>query len=67
MEITTDLIHASDAGADPDSLVECGRYFFYKADGASIDKGKYLAVLVKEGGEWKYEYDMFSSNGPMDA
>ena len=28
---------------------------------------RYLAILQQEDGEWKYLYDMFSSNGPLTA
>jgi len=67
VELTTDDLHASDSSPHPDSIYECARYTFFAADGSTIDKGKYLAILTQEDGAWKYAYDMFSSNGPLTS
>ena len=64
VSLTTDEIFASDPSNDPDSCYEVARYQFLDAHGAVIDNGKYLAVLTKENGQWRYHLDMFSSNGP---
>ena len=65
VELTTDEIYASDPSPNPDSCYECARYTFFGSEGSVIDKGKYLAVLQQERGQWRYAYDMFSSNGPI--
>jgi len=65
VQLSTDELFASDATAKPDSCVERGKYEFFDGNGKAVDVGKYVVVLVEEGGQWKYYLDMFSSNGPM--
>ncbi len=41
-----------------------GKYTLTAADGAEADRGKFMEVWRKVGGEWKMTYDMFSSDLP---
>jgi len=47
------------------NVVEEGNYFMGDAKGNSIDKGKYLCVWRKVGGEWKIYSDIFNSDIPL--
>lgn len=55
-----DEAHVSESG---DMGYVIGRYQMTQPDG-SEDRGKYLVVWVKQGGEWRIAADMFSSNEP---
>ena len=50
-----------------DNLIEEGNYSMGDDKGNSIDKGKYLCVWRKIGGEWKIYADIFNSDIPLPA
>jgi ketosteroid isomerase-like protein len=44
------------------SAVEIGSYTRRAADGSTFDRGKYMVVWKRAGGEWKLHRDMFSTS-----
>jgi ketosteroid isomerase-like protein len=44
------------------TAIEVGSYTLSGADGAALDKGKYLVVWKKEGKEWKLFRDIFNTS-----
>jgi hypothetical protein len=51
---------ASDARASPSSCSELGHYVFRDRAGTVMEQGRYLAVLQREQGEWKYAQQLMS-------
>ena len=49
------------------TAIEVGAYTLSAADGAVLDKGKYLVVWKKDAGQWKLHHDIFNSNGSASA
>ena len=45
-------------------LSEEGTYDLFSKDGKEIDKGKYIVLWKKEGGNWKFFRDIFNSDIP---
>ena len=45
-----------------DTAVEVGSYTRVCADGSTFDRGKYMVVWKRVGGEWKMHRDMFSTS-----
>ena len=45
-----------------DTAVEVGSYTRLRADGSTFDRGKYMVVWKRSGGEWKFHRDMFSTS-----
>jgi uncharacterized protein (TIGR02246 family) len=48
-----------------DSAVEAGTYTLYGKDGATLDRGKYLVLWKRVGGEWRLHRDCWNSNEPV--
>ena len=42
-----------------------GTFEIMKADGTTIDKGKWMSVSKKSGGAWKIQCDIWNSDMPM--
>jgi ketosteroid isomerase-like protein len=49
------------------TAVEVGSYTLSAADGAVLDKGKYIVVWKKDAGQWKLHQDIFNSDGAPAA
>jgi len=64
--LTPDEAWACDPTPDPHMCMERAAWAFKDKDGNTMDAGKFLTVLIKEDGKYKYLYDMFSSNGPVE-
>lgn len=58
---TLETLEAEAAG---DTAWETGRYAMRAADGALIDRGKYLVVWKRRGGAWRMHRDIFNSSLP---
>jgi len=63
--LTPDEAYACDPSDDPHMCFERAAWEFKDKDGKTMDKGKFITLLIKEDGQYKYAYDMFSSNGPI--
>jgi len=50
--------------AHGDTAHEVGAYVISSADGKVADKGKYIVIWKREGGQWKLHRDMWSSDLP---
>lgn len=50
-----------------DAAVEIGRYALAAADGASIDRGKYLVVWHRAGGTMKIHRDIWTTSLPQQG
>jgi uncharacterized protein (TIGR02246 family) len=50
-----------------DTAHEVGTYEVSAADGKVIDKGKYVVVWKREGGQWKMHRDIWNSDMPPAA
>jgi uncharacterized protein (TIGR02246 family) len=53
--------------AHGDTAHEVGTYELSTADGKVIDKGKYVVVWKREGGQWKLHRDIWNSDMPAAA
>lgn len=49
------------------TAIEVGAYTLSAADGAVLDKGKYVVVWKKDAGQWKLHHDIFNSDGALAA
>lgn len=49
------------------TAVEVGRYTRSRSDGSTFDRGKYMVVWKRVGGEWQIHRDMFSTSVPKGA
>lgn len=49
------------------AAVEIGRYSLAGADGATIDRGKYVVVWHREEGAWKLHRDIWTTSVPAQA
>ena len=45
-----------------DRIIETGQYTLAGADGTALDKGKYMVVWKKEGGNWKLYRDIWNTS-----
>lgn len=50
---------------DGDRAVEVGRYQLQGADDALMDRGRYVVLWTKEGGQWRWRVDIFNSGMPV--
>jgi ketosteroid isomerase-like protein len=50
-----------------DTAVEIGEYTRKQADGQAIDRGKYLVIWKRIGGDWKIHRDMLATSLPKPA
>ena len=46
------------------TAIEAGVYTMKDASGKEIDKGKYIVIWKREGGQWKLHRDIFNSSLP---
>jgi ketosteroid isomerase-like protein len=53
--------------AHGDTAHEVGTYELSTADGKIIDKGKYVVIWKREGGQWKMHRDIWNSDMPAAA
>jgi uncharacterized protein (TIGR02246 family) len=53
--------------AHGDTAHEVGTYVISTADGKVADKGKYIVIWKRDGGQWKLHRDMWSSDLPAGA
>jgi uncharacterized protein (TIGR02246 family) len=53
--------------AHGDTAHEVGTYELSAADGKVIDKGKYIVIWKREGGQWKMHRDIWNSDLPAAA
>jgi len=53
-----------EVSADGDAAHEVGTYAMETPDGKPLDRGKYLVVWKREGGQWKLHRDIWNSNLP---
>ena len=53
--------------AHGDTAHEVGTYELSAADGKVVDKGKYVVVWKREGGQWKLHRDIWNSDMPPAA
>ena len=53
--------------AHGDTAHEVGTYELSAADGVVVDKGKYVVVWKREGGQWKLHRDIWNSDMPPAA
>jgi len=66
IKLQVDECYATDPTPEPHCIIQLAKWTMKDQQGNNIDKGKFLAVLTKEDGQYRYLYDMFSSNGkPM--
>jgi len=65
--LTPDELFACDNSGHPSVIGEVAKWEFHDNHGATMDRGKFLVLFVQEDGKWKYLYDMFSSNGPINS
>ena len=47
-----------------DTAIEMSRFTLEDKLGQALDKGKYIVVWKREGGQWKLHRDIFNSNMP---
>jgi ketosteroid isomerase-like protein len=45
-----------------DRIIETGEYTLAGADGTTLDKGKYIVIWKKEGGNWKLYRDIWNTS-----
>lgn len=50
--------------AHGDTAHEVGTYQLSAADGKVVDKGKYIVIWKREGGQWKLHRDIWNSDMP---
>jgi uncharacterized protein (TIGR02246 family) len=43
---------------------EVGRYELSGADGKTLDRGKYVVIWKRDGGQWKLHRDIWNTNAP---
>ena len=48
----------------PDTAYEVGAYSMMAADGKVVDRGKYLVIWKREGGQWKLHRDIWNTSLP---
>jgi uncharacterized protein (TIGR02246 family) len=48
----------------PDRAHEVGSYSMMAADGKVVDRGKYLVIWKREGGQWKLHRDIWNTSLP---
>jgi len=65
--LDADEVFGGDSSQFPDIIFECAKWTFKDGEGKVIDAGKFLTILHQEEGKYKYLYDMFSSNGPIQS
>ena len=58
---------AGDVHVSGDLAFEAGHYSVTDASGATVDTGKYLGVLQKRDGKWRYIRDTWNSDNPPVA
>jgi uncharacterized protein (TIGR02246 family) len=60
-EAKVEIVEAEGFG---DTATEVSRYTLLGAEGAELDKGKYIVLWKRVGGEWKLHRDIFNSSLP---
>ena len=58
---------STEVEAHGDTAHEVGTYQMFATDGKVVDKGKYVVVWKREGGQWKLHRDIWSSDMPPAA
>jgi ketosteroid isomerase-like protein len=49
------------------TAIDIGEYLRKQSDGQTLDRGKYLVIWKRAGGEWKIHRDMLSTSQPRPA
>jgi len=62
--IKTVALASSELDILGETAVEVGQYTLGGADGATIDRGKYLVVWKNDGGSWKLHRDTWNTSMP---
>jgi uncharacterized protein (TIGR02246 family) len=60
-EAKLEIVEAEDHG---DTAVEVSKYTLKGEGGQVLDKGKYIIIWKREGGQWKLHRDIFNSSMP---
>jgi uncharacterized protein (TIGR02246 family) len=60
-EAKLEIVEAEDHG---DTATEVSRFTLYGEGGQVLDKGKYIIIWKREGGQWKLHRDIFNSSMP---
>lgn len=58
-------LKSTEVWGNEDLITEEGTYTLATADGAQLDKGKYMVLWKKEDGNWKLFRDIFNSDMPV--
>jgi uncharacterized protein (TIGR02246 family) len=62
--VRLEIIEAEDHG---NTAIEVSRYALMDAEGADLDRGKYVVVWKQVGGQWKLHRDIFNSSLPTSG
>lgn len=62
MGITQAELEAVEVDDHDDTAIEVGRYTLSDADDELVDRGKYVVVWKREGGEWKLHRDIWNTS-----
>jgi len=63
--VTKLVLTATEVWGDENFIGEEGVMTLSTTDGKPVDKGKYIVLWKKEGGQWKLHRDMFNSDLPL--
>ena len=64
MGIQEITLESSEVEGYGDTAIEVGMFTLKTAEGQVVDKGKYIVIWKKVGGEWKLHRDIFNSSMP---
>lgn len=65
--IATARLETAEVESFGNTAVEVGRYTLGAADGAPIDRGKYIVIWQRGSGEWKLHRDMWTTSMPVQG
>ncbi len=64
MGIANATLESTEVIAQDNGAYEVGRYTLAASNGQVLDRGKYLVIWHREGGQWKLHRDIWNSNLP---
>lgn len=61
------ILEIIDLEVHGDTAIETGQFSLFVGEGLLADKGKYIVIWKKDGGDWKLDRDIWTTSQPRKA